>query len=209
MNVMLSTLPSDIQDLLHLSTLRKERRGLNLLVAGQPRSGKSAALGYFVRQIDDQDRSVVLEDRKASLDLLGLDGRLARLIGSPEYERNQMVSTAMHMRPDWIIADDLTEKDAESFVQASLTGYDTMFSIEASTPAKALRQLAVFVAAGSYVNGRCAMATRMVDAAAYVVVQVEKEAQGEPHVVSVVDAKPQQKLYEPVEYSLHTLYAAA
>lgn len=123
-----------------LSKAVRERR--NLLVAGGTGAGKTTLLNVLSGEIPPGERVVTIEDA-AELQLSGhvvrLEARPANAEGAGEITLQQLVRSALRLRPDRIILGEVRGPEALDLVSALNTGHQgSMSTVHANSPEEAL-----------------------------------------------------------------------
>lgn len=163
----------------------------NVLVCGATSSGKTTLLGALARRIDAGARLVVIEDT-AELDLrdrhaIRLEARAANADGVRAVGLDELVRTALRLRPDRLIVGEFRGDEVLAVVQALNTGHDgSLSTCHANAAADGLRRVETLVlqAAPAWpLPAIRAHVTRSLDA----IVHVERSTDGERHVVEVLE----------------------
>lgn len=129
------------------------RARMNIAVSGSTGSGKTTLLNVITGFSDPGDRLVVVEnDAELRLNLphqVVLETRPPNLEGRGEITAQELVRSAMKMRPDRIILGEARGGEMLEILQAMNTGYDgTMFSLHANSGRDALTRLEMMVTMG-------------------------------------------------------------
>ncbi len=107
-------------------------RRCNVLVSGATSSGKTSLLGALLSLADDGDRIVVLEDTAElpcrAPHLVRLEARPATIDGPHPITVEQLVRTAMRLRPDRLVVGEVRGDEVLALLQAMNTGHDGSFS---------------------------------------------------------------------------------
>ena len=130
-----------------LATAVRERR--NILISGGTSTGKTTFLNALMKEIPRDERLILIEDteelKSANPNTLGLivaRGELAEARVSTE----DLLITALRMRPDRIILGEIRGAEAFTFLRAINTGHPgSIATIHANSPARAIEQLAMLV----------------------------------------------------------------
>jgi pilus assembly protein CpaF len=124
------------------------RYGVSFVVAGRTSSGKTTLLNSLLGSIPDNKRIVTIESGARELSLIKRDGHgkvinnvvhtLSRPSENPSYDISQddLVAAALRLCPDIICVGEIRDAEANSAVEASLTGH-TVVSTVHSGPADA------------------------------------------------------------------------
>lgn len=122
------------------------RRRSNLLVTGATSSGKTTFLAAILRACGSDERCVVIEDT-AELDLpdhhvVRLETRRATLDGVEAIGADDLVRTALRLRPDRLVVGEFRGVEALAAVQALNTGHDgSLATCHANSALDGLRRL--------------------------------------------------------------------
>lgn len=130
----------------------------NILVAGGTSTGKTTFLNALLREIPTEERLILIEDtpelvveQENCVGLVSVRGEL----GEARVSMNDLVSTALRMRPDRIILGELRGTEAFAFLRAVNSGHPgSMTTIHADSPESATEQLVMLVLQGSTKLGR-------------------------------------------------------
>lgn len=128
----------------------RDRR--NVLVAGGTGAGKTTLLNVLSREIPAGERVVTIEDA-AELCLAGhvvrLEARPANAEGAGAVSLQQLVRSALRLRPDRIIVGEVRGPEALDLVSALNTGHrGSMSTIHANSPEEALWRLETLALSG-------------------------------------------------------------
>lgn len=163
----------------------------NVLVSGATSSGKTTLLAALCRETDDADRLVVIEDT-AELDLddrhsVRLEARHAAADGPASIDPNDLVRTALRLRPDRLVVGEFRGIEVLAAVQALNTGHDgSLSTCHANGPIDGLRRMETLVlqAAPSW---PLAAIRRNVTRSLDVVVHVQRRPDGRRLISEVVE----------------------
>jgi type IV secretion system protein VirB11 len=125
------------------------RRRQTILISGGTSTGKTTFLNALLREVPADERVIVVEDTPEvrlhgvnDLGLIAVKGDC----GEALINVDDLLQTALRLRPDRILLGELRGKEAVSFLRAVNTGHPGSFStIHANSPAGALEQLALMV----------------------------------------------------------------
>ena len=118
----------------------------NVVVSGATSSGKISLLAELIATLPDHERIVVLED-SAELPIdaqhvVRLEARPPAPDGPPAINLNDLVRTALRLRPDRLVVGEIRGPEVLGLVQAMNTGHDGSFSTcHANGPHDALLRL--------------------------------------------------------------------
>lgn len=125
------------------------RRRRTLLIAGGTSSGKTSFLNALLREVDANERIILVEDtpeiRVAAPNALGLVAVRGEM-GEARVTTDDLLQASLRLRPDRIVLGELRGKEAITFLRAINTGHPGSFStIHANSCAGALDQLVLMV----------------------------------------------------------------
>jgi type IV secretion system protein VirB11 len=120
-----------------------------ILISGGTSSGKTTFLNAMLREIPASERVVLIEDTP-ELRLLAENGvglvAVKGDLGEAKVTADDLVQTALRLRPDRIVVGELRGREAVSFLRAINTGHPGSFStVHANSPRGALEQIALMV----------------------------------------------------------------
>lgn len=161
-----------------LSKAVRERS--NVLIAGGTGAGKTTLLNVLSCEIPPGERVVTIEDA-AELQLSGhvvrLEARPANAEGAGEITLQQLVRSALRLRPDRIILGEVRGPEALDLVSALNTGHQgSMSTVHANSPEEALWRIETLALSG---DRRVSEPTvrRQLMSAVDVVVQMERRGE--------------------------------
>lgn len=133
-----------------LSKAVRERS--NVLIAGGTGAGKTTLLNVLSGEIPPGERVVTIEDA-AELQLSGhvvrLEARPANAEGAGEITLQQLVRSALRLRPDRIILGEVRGPEALDLVSALNTGHQgSMSTVHANSPEEALWRIETLALSG-------------------------------------------------------------
>lgn len=123
------------------------RRRKTIVISGGTGSGKTTLLNALVKEIDREERLVVIEDApEVRLDhangvgLVAVRGEL----GEANVDADALLAASLRLRPDRILLGELRGKEAFAFLRAVNSGHPgSLTTIHADSPAGALDQIAL------------------------------------------------------------------
>ncbi|MDE8650141.1 P-type DNA transfer ATPase VirB11 [Novosphingobium sp. H3SJ31-1] len=123
------------------------RRRRTILISGGTSTGKTTFLNAMLREIPSHERVVLVEDT-AELRLPGANGvgliAVKGELGEAKVSANDLLQSALRLRPDRIVLGELRGSETVSFLRAINTGHPGSFStVHANTPRGALEQIAL------------------------------------------------------------------
>jgi pilus assembly protein CpaF len=122
----------------------------NVVVAGATSTGKTSLIGALLDEVGAGERIVVLEDTTELHPEAGHVVRLEARAGSVEGVRaiplDELVRTALRLRPDRLVVGEVRGAEVLALVQAMNTGHDgSLSTCHANGPADALARLETLV----------------------------------------------------------------
>jgi pilus assembly protein CpaF len=128
--------------------------GCNVVVSGATSSGKTSLLAAMIAEVDDAERIIVLEDTSElpceAPHLVRMEARPSSAEGLPAVPLEQLVRTALRLRPDRLVVGEVRGDEVLALTQALNTGHDGSFSTcHANGPLDALLRLESLVLAAA------------------------------------------------------------
>lgn len=135
-----------------LSKLVSEKK--NFLVIGGTGSGKTSVLNACLRQIDEKERALIIEDtdelkapNRASTKLLSRRDPQGHL---REVDQSELLKQALRMRPDRIIMGEIRGGEAKDLLMAFATGHSgCLGTLHANSARQALIRLEMLIQIGA------------------------------------------------------------
>ena len=157
----------------------RERR--NILISGGTGAGKTTLLNVLSGEIAPGQRVVTIED-SAELRLSGhvvrLEARPANAEGAGEISLQQLVRSALRLRPDRIILGEVRGSEALDLVAALNTGHQgSMSTVHANSPEEALWRIETLALSGDRRVAVKAVRRQLLTAVDLVVQMVRREEQ--------------------------------
>jgi type IV secretion system protein VirB11 len=123
------------------------KRRQTILVSGGTSTGKTTFLNALLREIPAEDRVILVEDTP-ELKLAGDNGvgliAVKGELGEARVTSDDLLQSALRLRPDRIVLGELRGKETFSFLRAINTGHPGSFStVHANSPRGALEQIAL------------------------------------------------------------------
>ncbi|MBL8770986.1 MAG: P-type DNA transfer ATPase VirB11 [Phenylobacterium sp.] len=123
------------------------RRRKTIVISGGTGSGKTTLLNALVKEIDRDERLVVIEDAPEvrldhpnSVGLVAVRGDL----GEAKVDADQLLAASLRLRPDRILLGELRGREAFAFLRAVNSGHPgSLTTVHADSPAGALDQIAL------------------------------------------------------------------
>lgn len=120
-----------------------------ILVSGGTSTGKTTFLNALIREIDAEERLILIEDtpelvlrHENAVGLVAVRGSLGEAQATPE----DLLIAALRLRPDRIILGELRGAEAFTFLRAVNTGHPgSLSTVHADSPGRAVEQLALIV----------------------------------------------------------------
>jgi type IV secretion system protein VirB11 len=133
----------DLHSFLKLAVKRRK----TIVISGGTGSGKTTLLNALVKEIDREERLVVIEDAPEvrldhanSVGLVAVRGEL----GEAKVDADALLAASLRLRPDRILLGELRGKEAFAFLRAVNSGHPgSLTTIHADSPAGALDQIAL------------------------------------------------------------------
>ena len=168
------------------------RHRRTILISGGTSTGKTTFLNAMLGEIPRQERVVLVEDTPElrfpgdnSVGLVAVKGELGEAKVSP----NELLQSALRLRPDRIVLGELRGAESVSFLRAINTGHPGSFStIHANSLRGALEQLALMVmqtGIGLTRSDTIAYAASVVD----VIVQLDRDSEGKRGIAAIADSR--------------------
>lgn len=138
-----TALASDPMDRLRRSVQARK----TILISGGTSSGKTTFLNSLLKLVPSHERLILVEDTPEIVaphaNLLGLVA-VKGDSGEARVEVDDLVQTALRLRPDRLILGEIRGKEAASFLRAINTGHSGSFTtVHANSPDGAFEQLAL------------------------------------------------------------------
>jgi type IV secretion system protein VirB11 len=132
---------------LHAFLKMAVKRRKTIVISGGTGSGKTTLLNALVKEIDREERLVVIEDAPEvrldhanSVGLVAVRGEL----GEAKVDADALLAASLRLRPDRILLGELRGKEAFAFLRAVNSGHPgSLTTIHADSPAGALDQIAL------------------------------------------------------------------
>jgi type IV secretion system protein VirB11 len=133
----------DVTAFLKLAVQQKR----NIIVSGGTGTGKTTFLNALLKEVSLDERLILIEDaaeirlvHKNAVGLVAVKGQT----GEARVDVDDLLQSALRMRPDRIIVGELRGKEAFTFLRAINTGHPgSVTTLHADTPDGALEQLAL------------------------------------------------------------------
>lgn len=171
-----------------LRRLVAQRR--TLLVSGATSSGKTSLLNALAAHVGGDERIITIEDTaELRLDhphVVRLEARPATAEGIGEVGLDQLVRTALRLRPDRLVIGEVRGREAVPLLHALHTGHSgSMATVHANSALDALARLAALVTA-EVGNWSTRAVQSHVSRALDVVVHLDRGPTGRRHVAEIV-----------------------
>lgn len=147
-----------------------------ILISGGTSSGKTTFLNALLREVDQRERLVLIEDtpevvieHQNAVGLVAVRGGLGEAIITTE----DLLTASLRLRPDRIILGEIRGPEAFVFLRAVNTGHPgSITTIHADTPDRAVEQLALLAMTGSSIRRQEVVeySTKVID----IIVQLER-----------------------------------
>lgn len=163
-----------------------------ILISGGTSTGKTTFLNAMLGEIPRQERVVMVEDTpelkfpgENSVGLVAVKGEL----GEAKVTPNELLQSALRLRPDRIVLGELRGAESVSFLRAINTGHPGSFStIHANSLRGALEQLSLMVmqtGIGLTRQDTIEYAASVID----VIVQLGRDASGKRGITAIANSK--------------------
>ena len=164
----------------------------NILITGATGSGKSALLGALASMSSPSERLIVIEDTYELVidhpNVVRLESRNPTHEGRGSIGIDDLLRTALRLRPDRIIVGEVRGREASTLVQAMSTGHRRcLATLHANSALDGLHRLDVLTLSGA-VGWNIEDARTLVDSAIGLVVHMERSDDGRrviDHVASI------------------------
>lgn len=165
----------------------RERR--NIVVSGGTGSGKTTLLNLLSAEIPAGERVVVIEDAselRLSGHVVRLEARPPNAEGAGEITLQQLVRSALRLRPDRIVVGEVRGPEALDLISALNTGHaGSLATVHANSPEEALWRLETLALSGERRVGEEAV-RRQLRSAVHLLVQLERR-DGRRRVVEIAE----------------------
>jgi pilus assembly protein CpaF len=155
--------PHSLEDLLNFGTLAPDMAellkasvegALNIMVVGGVGSGKTSMMQVLCEWINPEERLITVEQAAELIlkfhNLVALEYRPPNLEGKGEITMRYLLQSALKMRPERLLVNELRGPEAIELIQAINTGHDgTLFNLNASNLRDALVRLEIMMAEGN------------------------------------------------------------
>lgn len=162
---------------------------LNILVTGQPGTGRTTVLNALCRSIHETERVATVEEL-AELQL-GKAGSI-RLQASSDAPRplRDLLRAALRMRPDRVVVGEVIGDEAWDFLEAMSSGFQgSMATLRGSSPVEALERLETLVARTAGTPPELTV-RRQIGKAVDLVIHLRRLADGRRVVGSIAEVVP-------------------
>ena len=163
---------------------------LNILVAGGTNSGKTTVLSIIANMIQDDERIILLQREEILLKkrrLLKLETRPANIEGRGEITMRQLVESAVNLRAERIVTQELTGPETLDILQVMNSGHDGCIQgIHATSTFDALVRLEEMV---SYANPSLPTLSvrNLIASALDLIVYVERLRSGQRRITKITE----------------------
>lgn len=161
----------------------------NVLVIGGTGSGKTSVLSACLREVNDTERVVILEDTdelplptKASTKLIS---KPARSDDDREFTLGDLLKQSLRMRPDRIVMGEVRGSEAKDLLMAFATGHQGCWgTLHAANPREALLRLEMLVQMGAP-QWTASTVRSLIHASVDAIVVIAKDSNGERRLESI------------------------
>jgi pilus assembly protein CpaF len=161
----------------------------NIVVSGGTGSGKTTLLNLLSAEIPAGERVVVIEDAselRLSGHVVRLEARPPNAEGAGEITLQQLVRSALRLRPDRIVVGEVRGPEALDLISALNTGHaGSLATVHANSPEEALWRLETLALSGERRVGEEAV-RRQLRSAVHLLVQLERR-DGRRRVVEIAE----------------------
>jgi pilus assembly protein CpaF len=147
------------EDLVSLGTLDKRmadflvaciKAKVNMIFAGATGSGKTTTVGVLSSYIDNDERTIVIEDtaelQLAQDHVVRLEAKAPNIEGKGEITIRDLFKNSLRMRPQRIILGEIRSAEALDMLQAMCSGHSGALSvIHASTPQEVIHRIETMI----------------------------------------------------------------
>ena len=164
---------------------------LNVVISGGTNAGKSTLLRILGEMIPQDERVIVVqalaEIRLPHKRCVYLESRPPDLTGKGEVSVSELLTSALRMRPDRLIAGELRSSETLVLLQAMNTGHEgTLATLHAVNPRDALDRLESMAALHPISMPLLAI-RKLVAGTAHIILQIRRLGDGSRKVVSVTE----------------------
>jgi pilus assembly protein CpaF len=160
----------------------------NILVSGGTGTGKTTLLNALISLIPPHERVITIEDTAEIPLILPNQVKMMtkmKTLGGDAITSRDLISNALHMRPDRIIIGECRGSEGMDMIQAMNTGHQgSMTTIHANTPRDALSRLETLMLS-SGIDMPLPAIRRQIANAIQVIVQIRRFRTGERKIVSI------------------------
>jgi Flp pilus assembly CpaF family ATPase len=151
-----------------------------VIVSGEPNVGKSTLLNSLVELIPRDQRVVVIDDAEEELpSVRGRSFTVQLKAKRGTAARATAFRKAADMKPNWIVVGELARRDGPAFLESLAGGASGLATVQTPDPEASLADwLAVSRATADHLNSTNPL-----------VVHMERDQGGRPHIEKVLDAK--------------------
>jgi pilus assembly protein CpaF len=160
----------------------------NILVSGGTGTGKTTLLNALISLIPPHERVITIEDTAEIPLILPNQVKMmtkVKTLGGDAITSRDLISNALHMRPDRIIIGECRGSESMDMIQAMNTGHQgSMTTIHANSPRDALSRLETLMLS-SGIDMPLPAIRRQIANAIQVIVQIRRFRTGERKIVSI------------------------
>lgn len=151
-----------------------------VIVSGEPNVGKSTLLNSLVELIPRDQRVVVIDDAEEELpSVRGRSFTVQLKAKRGTAARATAFRKAADMKPNWVVVGELARRDGPAFLESLAGGASGLATVQTPDPEASLADwLAVSRATADHLNSTNPL-----------VVHMERDQGGRPHIEKVLDAK--------------------
>lgn len=180
--------------------------GYSIMIGGGTSSGKTTFLNALSYYIPNRERIITIEDNaelqlQRAENLVRLESRTAVMDGTCEISMDDLIKTALRMRPDRIIVGEIRGREATSYITALNLGHKgSMATAHANSAREMLSRLEMMVLMG--MDLPLAAIRRQIASGIEILVHLGRDKNGHRRVEEIAEILG----LEQEEVQLHTLY---
>lgn len=180
--------------------------GYSIMIGGGTSSGKTTFLNALSYYIPTKERIITIEDNaelqlQRAENLVRLESRAAVIDGTCEISMDDLIKTALRMRPDRIIVGEIRGREATSYITSLNLGHKgSMATAHANSASEMLSRLEMMVLMG--MDLPLAAIRRQIASGVEILIHLGRDKNGRRRVEEIAEILG----LEQEEVQLHTLY---
>lgn len=180
--------------------------GYSIMIGGGTSSGKTTFLNALSYYIPTKERIITIEDNaelqlQRAENLVRLESRAAVMDGTCEISMDDLIKTALRMRPDRIIVGEIRGREATSYITSLNLGHKgSMATAHANSASEMLSRLEMMVLMG--MDLPLAAIRRQIASGVEILIHLGRDKNGRRRVEEIAEILG----LEQEEVQLHTLY---